>query len=88
MGFDVWGLVIFLIIMISNFIWFAIPAPNDILRANLVTTVLDAIASICQVLVVTTLCALINQERKKLSITRLISTVIICSLLLIIFLLI
>lgn len=25
MGFDIWGLIVFLIIMIPNFIWFAIP---------------------------------------------------------------
>lgn len=34
LGFDIWGLIIFLIIMIPNFIWFAVPAPNDILRAD------------------------------------------------------
>lgn len=81
MGFDIWGLVLFFMIMIPNFIWFAFPAPNDILRANSVTTVLDAIASICQVLMVITLCVFINQERKKLSITRFISAGIICCLL-------
>ena len=30
-GFDIWGLIIFIVIMIPNFIWFAVPAPNDIL---------------------------------------------------------
>lgn len=37
LSFEVWGLLLFLIIMIPNFIWFAISAPNDILRANSIT---------------------------------------------------
>lgn len=81
MGFDIWGLVVFLIIMIPNFIWFIIPAPNDILRADSATTAVDAVASICQVLVVITLCFFINQERKNISITPLILTVMTCCLL-------
>lgn len=36
-GFDIWGLIIFIIIMIPNFIWFAVPAPNDILRGESIT---------------------------------------------------
>ena len=37
MGFDVWALVLFIAIMIPNIIWFAIPAPNDILRTESIT---------------------------------------------------
>lgn len=33
-SFDVWGLAVFLIIMMPNCIWFAVPAPNDVLRAG------------------------------------------------------
>ena len=51
-GFDIWGLIIFIIIMIPNFIWFAVPAPNDILRGESITETVDVIASICQVLMV------------------------------------
>lgn len=72
-GFDIWGLMIFLIIMIPNFIWFAVPAPNDILRADSATEIVDTIASVCQVLMVIALCLLINKERKKISITKLIT---------------
>ena len=68
-GFDIWGLALFLIIMIPNFIWFAVPAPNDILRTNSITEIPDRIASVCQVLMVIALCVLINEERNKLSIT-------------------
>lgn len=53
-GFNIYGLLLFLIIMILNFIWFAIPAPNDVLRAESVTEVIDIIASVCQVLMLNT----------------------------------
>lgn len=80
-GFDIWGLLLFIVIMIPNFIWFGLPAPNDILRADSVTEVFDTIASVCQVLMIISLCILINKERKRLSVTPLIAAVIICCLL-------
>ncbi len=81
LGFDIWGLLLFLIIMIPNFIWFAVPAPNDVLRADSVTEMLDTIASICQVLMVVSLCFIVNRKSSKFSITPLIVFVIICCLL-------
>lgn len=80
-GFDIWGLIIFIIIMVPNFIWFVVPAPNDIFRGESITETVDAIASICQVLMVMSLCIFINQNRKKISITRFIIATIICCLL-------
>ena len=80
-GFDVWALVLFFIIMIPNFIWFAVPAPNDILRGESITKTVDVTASICQVLMVMSLCIFIHQDRKKISITRFIMTTVICCLL-------
>lgn len=80
-GFDIWGLMAFIFIMIPNFIWFAVPAPNDILREESITKIIDVIASICQVLMVISLCIFINQDRKKISITRFIIVTIICCLL-------
>ena len=80
-GFDVWALVLFFIIMIPNFIWFAVPAPNDILRGESITKTVDVTASICQVLMVMSLCIFIHQDRKKISITRFIITTIICCVL-------
>lgn len=80
-GFDIWGLLLFLIIMIPNFIWFAVPAPNDILRADSVTVIFDTIASICQTLTVAALCIIINRERKKIEFTPLIISVCVCCLL-------
>ena len=77
-GFNIYGLLLFLIIMIPNFIWFAVPAPNDVLRVELVTEVIDAIASVCQVLMVISLCIFANIKSHKFHITPLIILVIIC----------
>ena len=69
LSFEIWRLLLFLIIMIPNFIWFAIPAPNDILRAKSITEIIDAAASVCQVLMVIALCIFRNKESKKLCAT-------------------
>ena len=68
-GLDIWGLLVFLIIMIPNLIWFAVPAPNDIYRGDSTTETVDAIASVCRVLMVAALCFLRNVESKKLRIS-------------------
>lgn len=81
LSFDIWGFLLFLIIMIPNFIWFAFPAPNDILRAESITQVLDTAASICQVLMMIILCIFKNRECKKISKSPLIITAIVCCLL-------
>ena len=77
-GFDVWGLILFLLVMLPNFIWFAVPAPNDVLRAESVTPVVDMIASVCQVLTIACLCFVINKERGKLRVSPLVIATIIC----------
>ena len=77
-GFDISGLVIFLIVMIPNFIWFAVPAPNDILRNESVTAIVDIFGSIFQVLFIASLCVLINKERNKLHFSPLIIISMIC----------
>ena len=77
MGFDIWALVLFIAIMIPNIIWFAIPAPNDILRTESITKAVDMIASISQVVMLVALCIVINTEREKRNVTRFIMVVII-----------
>lgn len=77
-AFDPWGLLLFLLVMLPNFIWFAVPAPNDILRADSVTPVVDAIGSVFQVLTVTCLCFVIHNDRSKLRFSPLIITAIVC----------
>ena len=81
LGFDISGLFIFLIVMIPNFIWLAFPAPNDILRNESVTAIVDTIGSICQVLFVGLLCVIINKERNKLRFSPLIILAVICIIL-------
>ena len=80
LGFDIWGVLLFLIIMAPNFIWFAVPAPNDILRVDSITKTLDTVSSVCQVLMIIVLCILINRERKKPKISPLVIIVIISCL--------
>ena len=77
-GFDVWGLILFLLVMLPNFIWFAVPAPNDVLRAESVTPLVDMIASACQILTVACLCFVINQERSKLRFSPLVIAAAVC----------
>lgn len=80
-GFDISGLTVFLIVMIPNFIWFAVPAPNDVLRTKSATPIIDITGSICQVLFVTALCIIINKERKKLHFSPLLISSTICIIL-------
>ena len=64
-GFDILGLLLFLIIMIPNFIWFAVPTSNDILRNESITPVIDMFASIFQVIMVIALCIIKNKHCQK-----------------------
>lgn len=65
MGFDIWGLILFLAIMFPNFIWFAVPAVNDVLRNKSTTPHIDTIASVFQVIMVAALCIIINKYSEK-----------------------
>ena len=77
-GFEPWGLLLFLLVMLPNFIWFAVPAPNDILRTDSATPVVDAIGSVFQVLTVACLCFVIRKSKSKLHLSPLIIATIIC----------
>lgn len=59
-GFDPWGLGLFLLVMLPNLIWFAVPAPNDILRAESVTPLLDAVGQVFQLAMAAALCGVRN----------------------------
>lgn len=81
--FEPWSLLLFLAIMVPNSIWFVVPAPNDILRAESVTAAIDTLASVCQVLLIAALCFFGNKEYKrrkgyKISITPWIAAVFVC----------
>ncbi len=75
-GFDVWALALFLAVMVPNFIWFAVPAPNDVLRAESATRVPDAIASVCQAGFVLALCLLIRRNIEKVKFSPVIAAVL------------
>ena len=70
-----------MIVMIPNFIWIAIPAPNDVLRKESVTAIIDTVGSICQVLFVSSLCIIINKERNKLQFSPLLISSMVCIIL-------
>ena len=70
-GFDLWGLLLFLLIMIPNFIWFGVPAPNDVLRSDSVTPVVDTIGSVCQVAFVAAICILKRKDVEKVRFSKL-----------------
>ena len=76
--FDIWGAPLFLIIMIPNFIWFAVPAPNDILRQESITPIVDTIGSVCQIIFVAALCIVINKERDSIRISPLLISSAVC----------
>ena len=76
-GFDYWGLLLFLVIMIPNFIWFGVPAPNDILRSDSVTPIVDGIGSIFQVAFVAAICVLKRKDIKTVRVSKLIVSALI-----------
>ena len=80
-GFDIWGALLLLIIMIPNFIWFAVPAPNDVLREQSITENVDTVASVCQILMIAALCIFRNRESKKLCMTPFVIMTVACYLL-------
>lgn len=71
-GFDFWGLLLFLVIMIPNFIWFAVPAPNDILRNESVTPLIDGIGSVAQVAFIVAICLIQRKDIEKIRFSKLI----------------
>ena len=74
-GFDSGGLLLFLVVMLPNFIWFAIPSPNDVLRRESVTVTLDTAASVFQVLMAASLIFVIHPGRKPLRLAGLLGVI-------------
>lgn len=65
-GFEIWGIVLFLAIMVPNMIWSVVPAPDDVLRKESLTPLIDNIASLFQVLMIASMCFLKNDYYSKL----------------------
>ena len=72
LGFDIFGLLLFILVMIPNFIWFAVPAPNDVLRAESITPIIDGIGSVSQVVFIAAICILIRKDVDKIRLSKLI----------------
>ena len=81
LGFDIWALVLFLSVMIPTIIWTFVPAPNDILRAESTTPVLDITASVLQFMAISCICVLINKGAGKVRFTPLVFLLALCVLL-------
>lgn len=62
--FNIFGLLLFILVMIPNFIWYMIKAPNDVLRAESITPKMDLIASLFQVIMVICLCFSDNKNNR------------------------
>ncbi len=77
-GFEISALILFFIIMIPNIIWAKVPAPDDILRIESITPALDIVATICQVVMIILLCAIVNKDSRKLGVSKWIVTCLVC----------
>lgn len=73
--FNIYGLLLFMLIMIPNFIWFMIEAPNDILRIESITPTMDLIASVFQVIMLICLC-FSNNKNNKIGISSVVSLIL------------
>ena len=62
----------------TQFLWFAVPAPNDILRQESLTPIVDTIGSVCQIIFVAALCIVINKERDSIRISPLLISSAVC----------
>ena len=65
LGFDIWALILFLAVMIPTIIWAFVPAPNDVLRTESATPIVDTIASALQFIAIACLCVLISKDAGK-----------------------
>ena len=80
-GFDIPALLLFLAVMAPNLIWFAVPAPQDILRVASVTPTVDRIGSVCQVAMIGSLLVLLRREREQCLLSPLKAASLACVLL-------
>ncbi len=75
---DFWSIGLFLLMMLPNFLWFAFPAPNDVLRVTSSTPITDAIGSFLQISLIASLSCLARKERKPLRFSVGIIATLIC----------
>ena len=73
--FNIYGVLLFILIMIPNFIWFMVKAPNDILRIESITPTIDLIASIFQIIMIICFC-FSKDKNNKIGISSLVSLIL------------
>lgn len=64
-GIDAWAIWFIAAIMLPNIIWALSNLPNDILKNETLTPVLDNIMTIAQVLMIVSLCLIRNKETQN-----------------------
>lgn len=79
MSFEPWGLALFAAVMLPNLLWMIFPVPNDVLRANSLTPVVDRIGSICQMAMVFCLCFIRRVDAKPLRFSPLVVAALVCA---------
>ena len=77
-GLEYRGLILFPVVMLPVFIWSALPAPNDILRAESITEIADIIGSVYQVIMIAALCLLKRTDCRKFGFSPLVIGAVIC----------
>jgi len=70
--FNTFGLLLFIIVMLPNILWFIFPPQNDILRNESLTPITDTIAGIFQIILVGCLCFVNKKYVKKYDLLSLI----------------
>lgn len=78
MGFEPWGVVLFIAIMLPNILWMLVPAPVDVLRKPSVTPVIDGFGSFFQMLMAFCLCTICRTDAKPVRLSPIIWAVIGC----------
>lgn len=76
--FDFLGLILFGLMIIPTILWSFFQAPNDVLRAESVTPIIDVIATVTQSIMIASLCMLVNKSADKLKLSPMIMATIIC----------
>ena len=66
LSFEIFGLFLFLIIMMPNFIYFVFSTPHDIFQVNSITKNIDKAAFVSQIFMIVSLCFLKNIKSKRI----------------------
>ena len=64
-GFNLYGAILFAVIMLPNIIWALCPAANDILRKQSNTPSLDIAVTVFQVLLIISLIIIVYKDNKR-----------------------